>query len=97
MQMPLVVEAQVKPTAGARTGLALMQAPTASRVDCVMVAEKATDNAMNADATGGGGIRETNSRGTHCARTDAGTSSQPGRQPNGRIKSSRQCNECRCH
>ena len=84
-----VVETQVTQTAEARTALALMQAPAASRVDSVMVAEAATDNAMNTDATGGGGIRETNSRGTHCTRTDAGTDSQPCRQRNSRRSSSR--------
>ena len=41
----------VTATAVARTALTLVQAPAASRVDSVMVAEAAADNAMNADAT----------------------------------------------
>ena len=44
------VEAQVTATAEARTALTLVQAAAAaSRVDSVMAAEAAADNAMNAD------------------------------------------------
>ena len=69
------VEAYVTTTAEARTALTLVQATAASRIESVMAAEAAANNALNADATEGKAhVTTTAARGTHCTYTDAGSS-----------------------